>query len=82
MPVGTHGPGLTGASGIPEARRAVGSGGVDAFTPMSEGMDWTRGGQVSRYSPIMDGQPSQSPAPDIKDARDGCEAGVDFAPGS
>ena len=58
---GTHGPGLTGASGIPEARQAVGRCGVDASTPMYGGMDWTHGGRVSRYSPIMDGQPSQSP---------------------
>ena len=58
---GTHGPGLTGATGIPEGRRAVGRCGVDASTPMSGGMDWSRGGRVSRYSPIMDGQPSQSP---------------------
>ena len=34
---------------------------VDAFTPMSGGMDWTSGGRVSQYFPIMDGQPSQSP---------------------
>ena len=47
-------------SRIPEARRAVGSCGVDASIPMPGGMDWNRGGRVSRYSPIMDGQPSQS----------------------
>ena len=59
---GTHGSGLTGAAWIPEACRSVGSGGVDASIPMSGGIDWTRGGRVSRYSPIMDGQPSQSPS--------------------
>ena len=63
---GTRGPGLTGTSGIQEARRTVGSDGVDASTPMSEGMDWTRGGRVSRYSPIMVGQPAQSPPQRLK----------------
>ena len=58
---GTHGPGLTGESGVPEPCRVVGSCGVDASTLMSGGMDWSRGRWVSRYSPIMDGQPSQSP---------------------
>ena len=45
---------------IQEARRTVGSDGVDASTSVSEGMNWTRGGQVSRYSPIMDGQPRRT----------------------
>ena len=53
---GTHGPGLTGGSGVPEALRVV-----DASTPMSRGMGWTCRIRVSRYYPIMDGQPSQSP---------------------
>ena len=39
----THGPELTGASGVPEARRVVGSCGV------SGGVDWTRGRRVRLY---------------------------------
>ena len=34
---------------------------MDASTPMSGGMDWSREEQVSRYSPIMDGLPLQLP---------------------
>ena len=52
-----RGPGLTGASGIPDARRMASSDGVVASTPMSEELNWACGGQVSRYSPIIEGQP-------------------------
>ena len=48
---------------------------------MSEGMDWTRGGRVSRYSPIMDDQPSQSLSQGLKMHGMG-EKRVDFALGS
>ena len=61
---GTNGPGLIGESGVLKARWVVGSCGVDASTPMSGGMDWTCGRRVSRYSPIMDSQPLQSPTPE------------------
>ena len=68
----TRGPGLTGASGIQEARRMAGREGVVASTPMtSEGLNWTCG--VNRYSPIMEGQPWLSPPLGVKDAWDGRE---------
>ena len=42
------------------------SDGVVASTPMSEGLNWTCGGWVNRYSPIMQGQPWQSPPQRLK----------------
>ena len=46
---------------VQEAHRIAGSDGVVASTPRSEALNWTCGGQVNRYSSIMEGQSWLSP---------------------
>ena len=57
---GTYGPGLTSESWVPDGRRLLRGRGVDASTPMPGGKDWPHERRVRQYSPIRDGQLSQS----------------------